>query len=150
MLDITCEFFSSYDEERMVEDWISICGFLEDVESKKGKVLKLFQDGTGIQEMSGQKGLIFFEELGLEIQDKNSPKRTYLVNIRMGYVPCRGREVSNIKPPRIMLLNKVELVQLGLRDSVGHDDDAYSLLINPTLLMRTLQFENDVVLVVQL
>jgi hypothetical protein len=37
MLDITCAFSSSSDEERMTEDWISICGFLEDITSKKGK-----------------------------------------------------------------------------------------------------------------
>ena len=53
MLDITCAFSSSGDEERMVEDWISICGFLEDIESKQGKVPTLFEGGIGIQEKSG-------------------------------------------------------------------------------------------------
>jgi len=53
MLDITCAFSSSGDEERMVEDWIRICGFLEYIASKKGKRPKLFENVTGIQENSG-------------------------------------------------------------------------------------------------
>ena len=71
------------DEERMTEDWISICGFLEDITSKKGKGPTLFEDVIGIQEKSGRRGPILFEDLGLEIQDKNSSKRTYLVDIRI-------------------------------------------------------------------
>lgn len=67
MLDITWEFFSSGDEDIMVEDWISISSFLEDTESKKGKVPTLFENGTCIQEKSGR-GFIFFEDSGLEIQ----------------------------------------------------------------------------------
>ena len=62
MLDITCAFSSSGDEERMIEDWISICGFLKDKSSKKGKVPTLFEDGTGIREKSGRRGPIFFED----------------------------------------------------------------------------------------
>lgn len=107
MLNITCAFSSSIDEERMVEEWISICGFLEDIASKKGKVSTFFEDGTSIQEKSGRRGLIFFEESGLEIQDKNSPKRTYLLDIRMGYVRCRGSVVSHVKLPNIMLLRSL-------------------------------------------
>ncbi len=63
----------------------------------------------------------------MEIQDMNSPKWTYLVNIQMGYVPCRGSVVSHIKPSNIMLSNKVELVKLGLSDNVGYNGEAYSL-----------------------
>ena len=84
MWDITCAFSSSSNEERVLEDWISICGFLEDIESKKGKVPTLFEDGTGIQEKSGRRGPIFFKDLGIETQYKNSPKRAYHVNTRMG------------------------------------------------------------------
>ena len=72
----------------MMEDWISICGFLEDRQSKKGKVSTFFEDRTGIQYKSGFRGSIFFEDSRMGVQDKNSPKRTYLVNIHMGYVPC--------------------------------------------------------------
>ena len=79
----TCLLLSG-DEERMAEDWISICGLLEDITSKKGKGQTPFEDVTGIQEESGRRGPIFFEDLGLEIQDKNSPKGTYLVDIRWG------------------------------------------------------------------
>ena len=70
-----------------MEDWIRIYGFLEDITSKKGKGPTLFEDVTSIQEKSGRRGLIFFEDSGMEIQDKNSHKRTYLVDIQMGYVP---------------------------------------------------------------
>ena len=110
MWDITCAFSSSSDEERMAEDWISICGFFEDIKFKKGKVSPLFKNWTSMQEKSGRRGLILFEDSGMEIQDKNIPKRTYLVNIWMGYMPCRGSVVSHVKPPNIMLLNEMELV----------------------------------------
>jgi len=52
ILDITNAFSSSSNGERMAEDWISICCFLEDKASKKGKVPTLFEDVTGIQEKS--------------------------------------------------------------------------------------------------
>jgi len=110
MLDITCAFSSSGNAERMIEDWISICGLLEDITSMKGKELTLFEDGTRIQEKSGKRGSIFFEDSSMEIQDKNSPKRTYLVDIRMGYIPCRGSAVSHVKPPNIMFMINKELV----------------------------------------
>ena len=60
--------------------------FLADRSSKKGKGLTLFKDVKGIQGKSGRRGLIFFEDSVVEIEDKNSPKRTYLVNIQLGYV----------------------------------------------------------------
>jgi len=41
---------------------------------------------------------------------KNNPKSTYLIDIYMGYVPCRGSVVSHRKPPNIMLLIKEELI----------------------------------------
>ena len=94
----------------MPEDWITICGFLEDKASKKGQVPTLFENGIGIHKKSGRRGSILFVDSGMEIQDKNSPKRAYLVNIRMGYVPRRGSVVSHVKPPSIMLLIKEELV----------------------------------------
>lgn len=94
----------------MMKDWIRNYGFLEDITSKKGKVPTLFKDGTRIQEKSSWRVLIFFENLGLEIQGKNSPKRAYLVDIQMGYVPCRGSAVSHVKPLSIMLLIKEEIV----------------------------------------
>lgn len=34
---MTCAFYSSSDEERIMEDVIRICGFLEDRSYKKGK-----------------------------------------------------------------------------------------------------------------
>lgn len=43
MLDITCAFSSSSDEDRMAEYWISICDFLEDITYKKGKVPTLWK-----------------------------------------------------------------------------------------------------------
>jgi len=45
MLDITCAFSTSSDDERMTEDWIRICAFL-DITSKKGKVPTLYEDVT--------------------------------------------------------------------------------------------------------
>jgi len=60
----------------MVEDWISMCGFLEDRTSRKGNVLTLFQDRTGVRDKIGQRGSIFFEDSSFEIQHNNSPKRT--------------------------------------------------------------------------
>lgn len=33
----------------MVDDWITISGFLDNGQSKKGKVLTLFEEKTGIQ-----------------------------------------------------------------------------------------------------
>ena len=106
----TYTFSYSSDEERMVEDCIRSYGFLEDITSKKGKVLTLFENGTGIQEKSNWRGPILFEDLGVEIQDKNNPKRVYLVNIRIGNVPYIGSVVSHVKSPSIILLNKIELV----------------------------------------
>ena len=72
----------------------------------------------------------------MEIQHKNSPKGTYFVDIQMGYVPCRGSAVSHVKPPSIMLLNKVELVD--------HDVDAYSWFINTSwTIMNTSLVKRD-------
>ena len=110
MWDITCTLSSSSDEERMAENWIRICGFLDDITFKKGKGPTLFEDVISIQVKSGRRGLIFFEDSRFEIQDKNSPNRTYLIDIQMGYVPCRGSAVSHVKPPIIILLIKAELV----------------------------------------
>lgn len=45
-MDMACAFFFSGDEERMMKDWINICGFLKDISSKKGKGLTLFQERT--------------------------------------------------------------------------------------------------------
>ena len=58
IFDIECAFSSSGDEERMMEDCISICGFLEDINSKKEKGPTPFKDGTGIQEKSARRGLV--------------------------------------------------------------------------------------------
>ena len=38
----------------------------------------------------------------------------------------RGNVMSHLNPPNIMFLNEIELVQLGLKDSAGHDD-AYNM-----------------------
>lgn len=94
----------------MVEDWISNCAFREDRTSKKGKELMLFEDVIDIQDKSERRGPILFEDSRPKIRDKNSPKRTYFVDIQMGYVPCRGRVVSHVKFPGIMLLNEVEVI----------------------------------------
>ena len=122
-----------------MEAWISICGFLENRESKKGKGLTLIEDRTCVQDKSDQRGPILFEDSSLEIQDKNIPKRTYLMNIWMDFVLGRGSAVSHVKPPSIMLSNEFELVKLGLSESVCYIVDAYSWLINLTLFMRTFQ-----------
>lgn len=76
ILNIKRAISSSSYEEGMVEDWISIYGFLEDKASKKGKALTLFEDVASIQEKSGRIGPTLFKDLGLDIQDKNTPKRT--------------------------------------------------------------------------
>ena len=123
-----------------MKDWISIYNFLEDIETKKRKVSTLFYDRACIIEKSGQRGRTFFDDLGMEIQDKNIPKRTYLVKFQTGYVPCRGSVVSQVNPPIIMLSNKVEIFNIGLSDSASYNDYAYSWLINPTLLITILQF----------
>ena len=71
----------------MEEDWIKICGFLEDRTSKKGHGSTHYGDRTYVQDKGGHSGSILFKDSSLEIQDNNSPKRTYQVNIHMGYVP---------------------------------------------------------------
>ena len=61
---IAHSLFSSY-EERMVEDYIRICGFFEDGKSKKRKVSTLFEDRTCIKDKSARRGPILFEHLVL-------------------------------------------------------------------------------------
>ena len=93
-----------------MEYWINTYDFFNERKYEIGSGLTLFEDWIGIQDKSGRRGPIFFENSGLEIQDKNSPKRTYLVNIRIGNVPYIGSVVSHVKFPSIILLNKIDLV----------------------------------------
>ena len=75
------------EKEWCMEDWISICDFLEERKSNIRSGPTLFEDWTDIQDKSGRRGPIFFEDSAMEIQDKNSLKRTCLAGIQMGYVP---------------------------------------------------------------
>jgi len=43
----------------------------------------------------------------VEVQHKNSPKKSYILDIQMRNVPCRGTVVSHIKSPNIILLIKM-------------------------------------------
>ena len=56
------------ESEWWIEDWISICDFLEDRKSKIGSGLTLLEDWKNIQDKSGQRGPIFFEDLESKIR----------------------------------------------------------------------------------